>query len=198
MTTHEAWDFLREWHKDREIKSRSRYADYIPKAITILGTTLGVDGCSLEADNASSEKITPHDAWMFFRRRLLHRCVRSYAGSYNGGRPMRVLTHVLELHEVMMVIDAALDYTPHYKDQLPEDFTPKAARGMYVLRGRRFRWNGVACPVCGGTDTGNSPVFYKGDSICIYQACHDCQRVVDVFRWQEVLSNYVYKAGENL
>ena len=100
MTTYDAWDFLREWYKDREIKGRSRYADYIPKAITILGTTLGVDGCSLQADNASSEKITPHDAWMFFRRRMLHRCVRSYVGSYSGGRPMRMPAHVLELHEV--------------------------------------------------------------------------------------------------
>ena len=198
MTTHEAWDFLREWYKDREIKSRSRYADYIPKAITILGTVLGVDGCSLKADNASSEKITPHDAWMFFRRRLLHQCVRSYAGSYDNGNSMRVPTHVLELHEVMTVIDAALDYTPHYMDQLPEDFTPKAACGMYVMRGRRFRWNGVPCPVCGGTDTGNSPVFYRGDSICIYQACHDCEMVVDVFRWQGALSNYVYKEDKDL
>lgn len=198
MTTNEAWTFLREWHKDRAFKSRSRYAGYIPKAIAVLGEALGIDNCPLEADDALSEKITPHDAWMFFRRRLLHRCVRSYVGSYNGGRPMRVPTHVLEAHQVMTVIDAALDYTPHYMDQLPDDFTPKEARGMYVMRGRRFRWNGVPCPVCDGTDTGNSPVFYKGDSIRIYQACHDCQRVVDVFRWQEVLSNYVYKEDKDL
>ena len=198
MTTYEAWAFLQERYKNREFKSRPHYADYIPKAITVLGEALGIDSCPLYADDTSSEKITPHDAWMFFRRPMLHQCVRSYAGSYNDGRPMRVSTHVLELHEVMTVIDAALDYTPHYMDQLPEDFTPKAARGMYVMRGRRFRWNGVPCPVCGGTDTGNSPVFYKGDSICIYQACHDCQRVVDVFRWRQVIADDAYKVNKNL
>ena len=34
----------------------------------------------------------------------------------------------------MTVIDVALDYMPHYMDQLPGDFTPKAARGMYGMR----------------------------------------------------------------
>lgn len=186
MTTYEAWRFLRERHKNQKFKSRPRYADYIPKAISVLGVALGVDGCSLEADDPSSKKITPHKAWRFLRHRLLN------------SRPMRVPTHVLELHQVMMVIDAALDYTPHYMNQLPTDFTSKAARGMYVMRGRRFRWNGVPCPVCGGTDTGNSPVFYKGNSICIYQACHDCEMVIDVFRWRQVIGDGTYKENENL
>lgn len=186
----EAWTLLCEKYENRAFENRPRYAAYIPKALTVLGAALGMDGCSLETDDTPDEKITPHEAWRFFRHRLLHICVRSYAGSYGYGRAMRVPAHVLEFHEVMMVIDAAVDYTPHYMDRLPDDFTPEAARGMYAMRGHRFRWNGVPCPVCSGTDTGNSPVFYRGDSICIYQACHDCCKVVDVFRWEQVLNAY--------
>ena len=65
MTTYEAWAFLHERYKNREFKSRPHYDDYIPKAIAVLGTALEIDGCSLEASDASSEKITPLDAWMF-------------------------------------------------------------------------------------------------------------------------------------
>ena len=42
------------------------------------------------------------------------------------------------------------------------------------------------------------PVFYKGDSICFYQACHDCQRVVDIFRWRQVICDDTYKENENI